>query len=1246
MGYQMKDDNEGADEKSLAAEEEHKELIDPDGVKEPKFDKDDITTVPIGDGTEMTVDQILDPLLDERNGQLILGRSSTAHKRWGKRGTLEIGAVGEHQDKGEDFFGRKVLMDAAFPHITFICGKRGSGKSYTLGLFAEELVRSQIGVGIVLVDPIGIFWSMKQANESRSEIEMLSRWGLSPHEFPEARVFATEGSVKEGRTPADFAFSIAVGEMTAEDWCEVYDVNRFKTQGLLIGTAIDKVRGGYQSLREGRIVNVPGRGNRYSIGDIVECIQSSLNLTSKSSGFTPQTRRSIIARFNASAGWGIFSVEGTHLRDIISPNRISILDVSDPRLGDAKRSLIAGILARKILSGRIYSARMEDRENYDEMDPKLIPVTWLLIDEAHIILPHNRQTPATDALIEYAKQGRRPGCALVLATQRPAATNDDILSQVDMLIGHNLALEDDMTALRRRVPAKLPPEFANSDFIRAIPVGTAIIADQRTQQRSFLLRLRPRMSHHSGSSAMPKALTDPGSRSRNTYKPSPSVTDIHPVGEPTPPPEEDEILTPDTSHEDHLKGPEVIEEIGSDGTKDGTEIKRGEGPFPGVAWGSTVLLQNHTQDELKEMMEGIPSGTDLILFSRTPPAKYPLGKSPNLRSAFWLSSTPAEGSIAPTGLQDLSSEASRALKETRPCIMILDGIEYLYLNNGLNPVQRLLETLHEKIFMGKHILILRVEEGLEESFLETLSLEMDHIITSVDDWKVEGSIGDAEPSREGKIRGTLDRPDLERMCKVLGLPTEGDEDELIRRILEYGEVIEGHPGTPKDECAVNDRLVTIIEEAKETREENEHLRNRLEALESRIRVPPGEERKGQKRRTVIIWEKEKDQEGLRKALGDLIKEVTKLKKTLGEKTVKDARSDGSGMDPAVMSLLKKVEEERWDSLNRLKELEVQLRSGLKGLKEERDKGAEPSTTLTPDTTKSKKKGSKPRESIKDQKKLLPEARTKKIKKPKARVVKKGVIGIIVHPRIGVVEARAVAKKTIRRSLLRGPREHVEEIVPIYLPILRYLVSYKGRLFSGVKDGDIFIDGILGEVIESAKGGMERSNGMPTLLSMTDLERRIFMSVKGGKREDTAIARRAGLKVSHVRRCLTSLSKKGIVRKETTEGNINFYSLATEIYLPPRPWTHDTHIHPTRSEGIEDPLVDPILSDKDGVRMIGLLKDVDIIQSDTVHYPYFGVKIVGEGRERWIGVDAVSGKIDQGMASEMKRVVNTALSERD
>ncbi|MGA1866749.1 MAG: ATP-binding protein, partial [Thermoplasmatota archaeon] len=433
------------------------------------------------------VDSPLRPLIDEKSGYIVLGRSTSAHKKWRRKGLLQIGAVGELKEDHEDLFGREVFIDAAFPHIIFICGKRGSGKSYTLGIFAEELVRSAIGVGVVLVDPIGIFWSLKMENTSRSEKKAMDRWGLSPTSFPEVKVLAPGTDISMLPTNCDGPFTIGIGEMTVEDWCQVFDMDRFKTQGLLVGTAIDQVRSGYKAIIDDVPVDIPPRPDRFSIGDIIQCMETSAHITSRTGGYNPQTRRSVIARFTAAAGWGIFSVEGTPLRELTSPNRVTVLDVSDTNLGDSKRSLITGIVARKILEGRIQTARIEEHHGIDETDPDMIPLTWLLIDEAHIILPHNRQTPASQALIEYAKQGRKPGCAMILATQRPASTSDEILSQVDILLGHNLALEDDMSALRRRVPAKLPQDFAVSDFIRGIPVGTAIVADQKTQQRSFLV---------------------------------------------------------------------------------------------------------------------------------------------------------------------------------------------------------------------------------------------------------------------------------------------------------------------------------------------------------------------------------------------------------------------------------------------------------------------------------------------------------------------------------------------------------------------------------------------------------------------------------------------------------------------------------------------------------------------------------------------------------------------------------------
>lgn len=55
--------------------------------------------------------------------------------------------------------GAPVRIDLDGPHAVLIVGKRGYGKSYTLGVVAEELARSA-GVAPVIVDPMGVFTTL------------------------------------------------------------------------------------------------------------------------------------------------------------------------------------------------------------------------------------------------------------------------------------------------------------------------------------------------------------------------------------------------------------------------------------------------------------------------------------------------------------------------------------------------------------------------------------------------------------------------------------------------------------------------------------------------------------------------------------------------------------------------------------------------------------------------------------------------------------------------------------------------------------------------------------------------------------------------------------------------------------------------------------------------------------------------------------------------------------------------------
>ena len=69
---------------------------------------------------------------------IIVGRDLSDKKRFGDKGLIYIGKgyvkMGQYTS-----LSNKIWMDIARSHICLIAGKRGSGKSYTIGAIAEEI---------------------------------------------------------------------------------------------------------------------------------------------------------------------------------------------------------------------------------------------------------------------------------------------------------------------------------------------------------------------------------------------------------------------------------------------------------------------------------------------------------------------------------------------------------------------------------------------------------------------------------------------------------------------------------------------------------------------------------------------------------------------------------------------------------------------------------------------------------------------------------------------------------------------------------------------------------------------------------------------------------------------------------------------------------------------------------------------------------------------------------------------------
>ncbi|MHA1951315.1 MAG: ATP-binding protein [Candidatus Thorarchaeota archaeon] len=437
----------------------------------------------------------LDVLVDLSVG-VVLGRSDSFHRKYNTGGLGMIGAVSETSDDVlTSLMGMPLNLDLMSPHVMFVAGKRGSGKSYTLGIIAEELAlameRKEIEVAAVVVDTVDVFRQMVESNEE--QMDLLKKWRLKARGFPVSVYIPRRTYVglpdevkKKNRL---FPLSIGPRELTVSDWGYVLEKGGTlsTTMENLIGETLDSIRKGYV-LESGE--KLPLKRD-FSIKDMIKCINTNPTIIEL---YKPATKTALIQRLKRADRLGVFNPGGTSAQDLAVAGQITIIDVA-PLGSDAESvlAILTNMLCRQVLTYRMAwtdegtSAREE------------LPPTWLIIDEAHTLVPRSGHTPAKDAIIGYAKLGRRFGCSLVLCTQQPSAVSDDAISQADIIISHSLSHDNDIRALQQRAPAVMPEQFRDKVFISSLPRGVALAFDQNTEnKRGFIMQVRPRLSQHGG----------------------------------------------------------------------------------------------------------------------------------------------------------------------------------------------------------------------------------------------------------------------------------------------------------------------------------------------------------------------------------------------------------------------------------------------------------------------------------------------------------------------------------------------------------------------------------------------------------------------------------------------------------------------------------------------------------------------------------------------------------------------------
>jgi hypothetical protein len=259
----------------------------------------------------------LDLLADMATG-VVIGRSESFHQKYQSAGLGMIGAVTETSDDLlTSLFGMPVQLDFVSPHVMLVAGKRGSGKSYTLGIIAEELAlameRREIEVAGVVIDTVDVFRQSVEPNED--QLDLLELWGLEARGFPVAvyiprRTYASlpDEVKKKARL---YPLAISPRELTASDWGFVLE------KGGQLSTAMDNLMGDVlESLRKGYVQeggeNIPLKRD-FSVPDMIQCIESNPSILEL---YQPASRTAMIQRLRRADRLGVFHPGGTSAQDL------------------------------------------------------------------------------------------------------------------------------------------------------------------------------------------------------------------------------------------------------------------------------------------------------------------------------------------------------------------------------------------------------------------------------------------------------------------------------------------------------------------------------------------------------------------------------------------------------------------------------------------------------------------------------------------------------------------------------------------------------------------------------------------------------------------------------------------------------------------------------------------------------------------------------------------------------------------
>jgi DNA helicase HerA-like ATPase len=337
-------------------------------------------------------------------------------------------------------------------HVAVIA-QTGAGKSYTVGVILEELMR--LGATAVVIDPHADYVFLSRNRE------------MHRHQHSD-RVVVFRNPSSSGRyDPRQLdnvvELTVRFSELSPEAIAEIAEI----PEGWV--NIRKAIRSAVEKLRE--------KGD-YGLEDLLEELKRRSNQGGREGQYAERAYNHLLKlrRFKVFGG-ATTPVDGMILR----PGQVSVLDLSG--LNDASQDYIVSWVLEEVF-------RLRSTGQFEW------PV-FVVVEEAHRFVPakeQERRTMSSSIIRTIAAEGRKFGVFLILVTQRPSSIDADALSQCNSQIILRITNPYDQRAVAKA------SERLGAELMQDLPglnVGEAVVVGELTRV-PVIVKVRRRLTREGG----------------------------------------------------------------------------------------------------------------------------------------------------------------------------------------------------------------------------------------------------------------------------------------------------------------------------------------------------------------------------------------------------------------------------------------------------------------------------------------------------------------------------------------------------------------------------------------------------------------------------------------------------------------------------------------------------------------------------------------------------------------------------